>query len=282
MTDAALAEIPHAPWKPKANPWLIAVAVTLATFMEVLDTTIVNVALPHIAGSMSASADEATWALTSYLVANGIVLTISGWLGDLLGRKRYFLICIAMFTVCSFLCGAATSLSQLIVFRLAQGFFGGGMQPNQHRSFSTPSSRRGAARPSASRPWPPSSRRCSADAWRLHHRRGFLALIFFLNVPSALSRSSSSRLWSRTRRGSRSAAAMHRLHRPRPDHRRARLSRNHDGSRRGRRLVQLEFHSDMAILSFLGITGAIAWLQVRNGRLSISMCSRIAISPPLA
>ena len=105
MTDAAVAEIPHAPWKPKANPWLIAVAVTLATFMEVLDTTIVNVALPHIAGSMSASADEATWALTSYLVANGIVLTISGWLGDLLGRKRYFLICIAMFTVCSFLCG---------------------------------------------------------------------------------------------------------------------------------------------------------------------------------
>ena len=99
--------------------------------MEVLDTTIVNVALPHIAGSLSSSSDEATWALTSYLVANGIVLTISGWLGDMLGRKRYFIICIAMFTVCSFLCGTSTSLAQLIVFRLAQGFFGGGLQPNQ-------------------------------------------------------------------------------------------------------------------------------------------------------
>ena len=87
--------------------------------------------LPHIAGTLSASNDEATWTLTSYLVANGIVLPISGWLGRLFGRKRYFLICIAMFTVCSFLCGIATSLPQLIVFRLLQGFFGGGLQPNQ-------------------------------------------------------------------------------------------------------------------------------------------------------
>jgi DHA2 family multidrug resistance protein len=118
-------------WKPKANPWLIAVVVTVAAFMEVLDTTIVNVSLPHIAGSLSSSYDDATWALTSYLVANGIVLTISGWLSDLLGRKRYFLICIGMFTVCSFLCGTSTSLPELIVFRLAQGFFGGGLQPNQ-------------------------------------------------------------------------------------------------------------------------------------------------------
>ena len=120
-----------ADWKPRYNPWLIAVTVTIAAFMEVLDTTIVNVALPHIAGSLSSSSDEATWALTSYLVANGIVLTISGWLGDLLGRKRYFIICIAMFTVCSFLCGTSTSLAQLIIYRLAQGFFGGGLQPNQ-------------------------------------------------------------------------------------------------------------------------------------------------------
>ncbi len=127
----APAEETHADWKPAYNPWLIAVVVTLAAFMEILDTTIVNVALPHIAGSLSASNDEATWALTSYLVANGIVLTISGWLGDLLGRKRYFLICIGMFTVCSFLCGISDSLSQLIMFRLAQGFFGGGLQPNQ-------------------------------------------------------------------------------------------------------------------------------------------------------
>ena len=108
----------HAQWKPSGNPWAIAVVVTLAAFMEILDTTIVNVALPHIAGSLSASNDEATWALTSYLVANGIVLTISGWLGSVIGRKRYFMICIAMFTVCSFLCGIADSLPQLVVFRL--------------------------------------------------------------------------------------------------------------------------------------------------------------------
>jgi DHA2 family multidrug resistance protein len=123
QTDAA--------WKPKANPWLIAVVVTVAAFMEVLDTTIVNVSLPHIAGSLSSSYDDATWALTSYLVANGIVLTISGWLSDVLGRKRYFMICISMFTVFSLLCGTSTSLPELIIFRLAQGFFGGGLQPNQ-------------------------------------------------------------------------------------------------------------------------------------------------------
>ncbi|MBB2167616.1 DHA2 family efflux MFS transporter permease subunit [Gluconacetobacter aggeris] len=119
------------PWKPRANPWLIAIVVTVAAFMEILDTTIVNVSLPHIAGSLSSTYDDATWTLTSYLVANGIVLTISGWLGKLLGRKRYFLICIFMFTVSSFLCGMATSLPELIVFRLMQGFFGGGLQPNQ-------------------------------------------------------------------------------------------------------------------------------------------------------
>ncbi len=120
-----------AAWKPRANPWAIAVVVTLAAFMEILDTTIVNVSLPHIAGSVSASYDDATWALTSYLVANGIVLPISGFIGRVIGRKRYFLICIAMFTVSSFLCGTSTSLGELICFRLMQGFFGGGLQPNQ-------------------------------------------------------------------------------------------------------------------------------------------------------
>ena len=130
-TAVASGAADHAEWRPSYNPWLIAVVVTLAAFMEILDTTIVNVSLPHIAGSLSASYDEATWALTSYLVANGIVLTISGWLGNILGRKRYFLICIGMFTVCSFMCGASTSLGQLIFFRLLQGFFGGGLQPNQ-------------------------------------------------------------------------------------------------------------------------------------------------------
>ena len=144
---AASAPAADASWRPRHNPWLIAIVVTLAAFMEILDTTIVNVALPHIAGSLSSSSDEATWALTSYLVANGIVLTISGWLSDLFGRKRYFLICIGMFTVCSFLCGISDSLTQLIVFRLAQGFFGGGLQPNQQSIIldTFPPTKRGAA-----------------------------------------------------------------------------------------------------------------------------------------
>jgi DHA2 family multidrug resistance protein len=118
-------------WSSPGNPWLIAIVVTLAAFMEVLDSTIVNVALPHIAGSMSASNDESTWVLTSYLVANGIVLMVSGFFTRLLGRKRYFLICIVMFTICSFLCGVSTNLTEIIVFRILQGFFGGGLQPCQ-------------------------------------------------------------------------------------------------------------------------------------------------------
>ncbi|SDV49642.1 DHA2 family efflux MFS transporter permease subunit [Chitinasiproducens palmae] len=121
----------HAGWRPGANPWVVAIVVTLAVFMEILDTTIVNVALPHVAGTMSSSYDESTWVLTSYLVANGIVLPISAFLSRWFGRKRYFLICITMFTVCSFLCGIATELWQLILFRIMQGFFGGGLQPVQ-------------------------------------------------------------------------------------------------------------------------------------------------------
>ncbi len=134
-------------WKPKSNPWLIAVVVTLAAFMEVLDTTIVNVSLPHIAGSLSSSYDDATWALTSYLVANGIVLTISGWLSNTFGRKRYFVTCIFMFTVFSFLCGISTNLGELVVFRLLQGFFGGGLQPSQQSIIldTFPPSQRGKA-----------------------------------------------------------------------------------------------------------------------------------------
>ena len=134
-------------WKPAFNPWLIAIVVTLAAFMEILDTTIVNVALPYIAGTLAASSDEATWALTAYLVANGIVLTIAGWLADTIGRKRYFMICIAAFTICSFLCGISQSLAQLIVFRLLQGFFGGGLQPNQQAIIldTFPPAKRGAA-----------------------------------------------------------------------------------------------------------------------------------------
>ncbi|BDH46571.1 MFS transporter [Salmonella enterica subsp. enterica serovar Choleraesuis] len=118
-------------WRPSSNPWAVAIVVTLAVFMEILDTTIVNVALPHIAGTLSSSYDESTWVLTSYLVANGIVLPISAFLSRLLGRKQYFLICVVMFTICSFLCGIATELWQIILFRILQGFFGGGLQPVQ-------------------------------------------------------------------------------------------------------------------------------------------------------
>ncbi|MCU2454199.1 MFS transporter, partial [Enterobacter hormaechei subsp. hoffmannii] len=108
MTDSS-----HENWKPASNPWAVAIVVTLAVFMEILDTTIVNVALPHVAGSLSASYDESTWVLTSYLVANGIVLPISAFLSRLFGRKQFFLICIVMFTICSFLCGIATELWQI-------------------------------------------------------------------------------------------------------------------------------------------------------------------------
>lgn len=134
-------------WRPSSNPWLIAVVVTLAAFMEILDTTIVNVSLPHIAGTLSASYDEATWVLTSYLVANSIVLPISAFFGRLIGRKRYFVICIAAFTVCSFLCGISTNLSELVIFRVLQGFFGGGLQPNQQSIIldTFPASQRGRA-----------------------------------------------------------------------------------------------------------------------------------------
>ncbi len=113
------------------NPWVIAITVTLATFMEVLDTSIANVALPHISGNLSASADESTWVLTSYLVSNAIVLPLSGWLSGLIGRKRFYMACVALFTVSSFLCGLAPSLGVLVFFRILQGAGGGGLQPSE-------------------------------------------------------------------------------------------------------------------------------------------------------
>jgi DHA2 family multidrug resistance protein len=113
------------------NPWVIAVTVTLATFMEVLDTSIANVALPHISGSLSAGADESTWVLTSYLVSNAIVLPLSGWFSGLIGRKRFYMSCVAIFTVSSFLCGLAPSLGVLVIFRILQGVGGGGLQPSE-------------------------------------------------------------------------------------------------------------------------------------------------------
>src|SRR5881394_3868276 len=111
------------------NPWLIAVSVMFATFMEVLDTTVVNVSLPHIAGSLSASIEEATWALTSYLVANAIILPMTGWLASTFGRKRLLMLSVVGFTASSFLCGLAPTLGTLIVFRILQGATGGCLQP---------------------------------------------------------------------------------------------------------------------------------------------------------
>jgi DHA2 family multidrug resistance protein len=116
-------------WRPKYNPWLIAVVVALAAFMEVLDTSIANVALPYMAGNLGASNDQSTWVLTSYLVSNAIILPISGWLAGALGRKRFFMACLTVFTVSSLLCGIAPSLGLLLFFRVLQGAGGGGLQP---------------------------------------------------------------------------------------------------------------------------------------------------------
>jgi len=117
--------------KSRHNPWLIALTVTLATFMEILDTSIANVALPHIAAGLSASVDESTWVLTSYLVSNAIVLPMSAWLSTMVGRKRFYMSCVALFTLSSFMCGLAPTLSTLIIFRILQGAGGGGLLPSE-------------------------------------------------------------------------------------------------------------------------------------------------------
>ena len=122
-------ENPAQTWKPRHNPWLICVVVALAAFMEVLDTSICNVALPHIAGSMGFSISEGTWVLTTYLVANAIVLPITGWISSVVGRKRFFLFCIVVFTLCSLFCGLAPNIGMLLLARALQGASGGGMQP---------------------------------------------------------------------------------------------------------------------------------------------------------
>ncbi|MGA7851681.1 MAG: DHA2 family efflux MFS transporter permease subunit, partial [Candidatus Acidiferrales bacterium] len=130
MSSAAISA--DATWqRPLVNPWIIALTVTLATFMEVLDTSVANVALPHIAGSLSAGQDESTWILTSYLVSNAIILPMSGWFSQLIGRKRFYMSCVALFTISSFLCGLAPNLTMLIVFRVLQGVGGGGLQPSE-------------------------------------------------------------------------------------------------------------------------------------------------------
>jgi DHA2 family multidrug resistance protein len=125
-----LADVEHdSNWRPKANPWLIAATVALAAFMEVLDTSIANVALPHIAGNLGASTDQGTWVLTSYLVSNAIILPVGGWASSVIGRRNFFMLCIVVFTIASFLCGIAPSLPILLICRVLQGIGGGGLQP---------------------------------------------------------------------------------------------------------------------------------------------------------
>ena len=138
---------PDQAWKPAHNPWLIAVVVALASFMEVLDTSIANVALPHIAGSLGASQDQGTWVLTTYIVANVIVLPITGWISSLVGRKRFFMICIVLFMASSLLCGMAPSLPVLLLARALQGAGGGGLQPMSQAIMadSFPPNKRGSA-----------------------------------------------------------------------------------------------------------------------------------------
>ncbi|HLG99017.1 MAG TPA: DHA2 family efflux MFS transporter permease subunit [Bryobacteraceae bacterium] len=134
-------------WHPGHNPWAVALTVTLATFMEVMDTSIANVALPHIAGGLSAGVDESTWVLTSYLVSNAIVLPISAWMSDRFGRKRFYMTCVALFTASSFLCGLAPSLGMLIFFRILQGLGGGGLGPSEQAILADtfPAAKRGMA-----------------------------------------------------------------------------------------------------------------------------------------
>jgi MFS transporter, DHA2 family, multidrug resistance protein len=147
MSAASITMNEAAEWRPAVNPWIIALAVTLATFMEVLDTSIANVALPHIAGSLSAGQDESTWVLTSYLVSNAIVLPLSGWLSSIIGRKRFYMGCVALFTISSCLCGLAPNLATLIVFRVLQGVGGGGLQPSEQAILADtfPAAKRGMA-----------------------------------------------------------------------------------------------------------------------------------------
>src|ERR1700735_997022 len=134
-------------WRTSHNPSDVALTVTLATFMEVLDTSIANVALPHIAGSLGASQEEATWVLTSYLVSSAVILPISGWLMQRMGRKRFYMTCVILFTACSLLCGFAPSLPLLVFFRVLQGIGGGGLAPSEQAILADtfPVSKRGQA-----------------------------------------------------------------------------------------------------------------------------------------
>src|ERR1700734_3200725 len=127
----AQTQVVERPWRPKVNPWIVAMTVTLATFMEVLDSSIANVSLPHIAGGLGATQDEATWVLTAYLVANAIILPAGAYMTTFIGRKKFYMICVALFGISSALCGLAPSLPLLVFFRILQGIGGGGLAPSE-------------------------------------------------------------------------------------------------------------------------------------------------------
>jgi DHA2 family multidrug resistance protein len=131
QTNAPSASQVERPWRPRINPWIVAMTVTLATFMEVLDSSIANVALPHIAGGLGATQDEATWVLTSYLVANAVILPAGAYMTTFIGRKKFYMICVALFGISSMLCGIAPSLPILVFCRILQGIGGGGLAPSE-------------------------------------------------------------------------------------------------------------------------------------------------------
>jgi MFS transporter, DHA2 family, multidrug resistance protein len=167
MSAAAIpADAPAAASGAATNPWLIAIVVALASFMEVLDTTIANVALPYIAGGMGVSEDEASWVVTTYLVSNAIILTASSFLARMLGRKTFFLISLGLFTLSSILCGVAPNLQALLLFRILQGFGGGGMVP-----VATPGAR--SASPSSPTCWLIASSSIRAGWSKACSRRAF-------------------------------------------------------------------------------------------------------------
>jgi DHA2 family multidrug resistance protein len=130
-TDDATSVVVEKPWRPRINPWIVALTVTLATFMEVLDSSIANVALPHIAGGLGATQDEATWVLTAYLVANAVILPAGAYMTTFIGRKKFYMICVALFGISSALCGLAPTLPLLVFCRILQGVGGGGLAPSE-------------------------------------------------------------------------------------------------------------------------------------------------------